>query len=133
MAAKAKAILVFPSITKAGFIFGGQFGGGGALRKDGKTVGYYNTVAASYGLQAGIQNYSYALFFMTDDALKYLDKSGGFEVGVGPSVVLVDEGMGRSMTTSTLQSDIYGFVFGQAGLMAGLGLQGSKITRIHPD
>ena len=133
LAAKAKGILVFPSITKAGFIFGGQFGGGGALRKDGKTVGYYNTVAASYGLQAGIQNYSYALFFMTDDALKYLDKSGGFEVGMGPSFVLVDEGMGKQLTTSTLQSSIYGFVFGQAGLMAGLGLQGSKITRISPD
>lgn len=133
LAAKAKAILVFPSITKAGFIFGGQFGGGGALRKDGKTVGYYNTVAASYGLQAGIQNYSYALFFMNDDAIAYLDKSGGFEVGMGPSFVLVDEGMGKQLTTSTLQSSIYGFVFGQAGLMAGLGLQGSKITRIHPD
>lgn len=133
LAAKAKGILVFPSITKAGFIFGGQFGGGGALRKDGKTVGYYNTVAASYGLQAGIQNYSYALFFMNDDAIAYLDKSGGFEVGMGPSFVLVDEGMGKQLTTSTLQSSIYGFVFGQAGLMAGLGLQGSKITRIHPD
>ena len=133
LAAKAKGILVFPSITKAGFIFGGQFGGGGALRKNGKTVGYYNTVAGSYGLQAGIQNFGYALFFMTDDALKYLDQSGGFEVGVGPSIVVVDEGMGRSLTTSTIKDSIYGFIFDQKGLMAGLGLQGSKITRIHPD
>lgn len=133
LAAKAKGILVFPTIIKAGFIGGAQYGGGGALRKNGKTVAYYNTVAGSYGLQAGVQTFGYALFFMTDDSLKYLDKSGGFEVGVGPSVVLVDEGMGRSLTTSTLQDSIYGFIFGQKGLMAGLGLQGSKITRIHPD
>lgn len=133
LAAKAKGILVFPTILKAGFIGGAQYGGGGALRKNGKTVAYYNTVAGSYGLQAGIQKFGYALFFMTDDSLKYLDKSGGFEVGVGPSVVLVDEGMGRSLTTSTLQDSIYGFIFDQKGLMAGLGLQGSKITRIHPD
>jgi lipid-binding SYLF domain-containing protein len=133
LAAKAKGILVFPTILKAGFIGGAQYGGGGALRKNGKTVAYYNTVAGSYGLQAGIQKFGYALFFMTDDSLKYLDKSGGFEVGVGPSVVLVDEGMGKSLTTSTLQDSIYGFIFDQKGLMAGLGLQGSKITRIHPD
>ncbi|PTR08307.1 Las17-binding protein actin regulator [Nitrosospira sp. Nsp5] len=133
LAAKAKGILVFPTILKAGFIGGAQYGGGGALRKNGKTVAYYNTVAGSYGLQAGIQKFGYALFFMTDDSLKYLDKSGGFEVGVGPSIVLVDEGMGRSLTTSTLQDSIYGFIFDQKGLMAGLGLQGSKITRIYPD
>lgn len=133
LAAKAKGILVFPTVGKAGFIVGAQFGGGGALRKNGKTVAYYNTVAGSYGLQAGVQTFGYALFFMTDDALKYLDQSGGFEVGVGPSIVVVDEGMGRTLTTSTLQDSIYGFIFDQKGLMAGLGLQGSKITRIYPD
>lgn len=132
---KAKGILVFPSILKAGFIVGGQ-GGNGALLKNGKTVGYYNTAAASYGLQAGVQNYGYAMFFMTDAALAYLYKSGGWEIGVGPSVVIVDKetaaAFGKSMTTSTLKDDIYAFIFSQKGLMAGIGLQGSKITRIHP-
>ena len=132
---KAKGILVFPSILKAGFIVGGQ-GGNGALLKNGQTVGYYNTAAASFGLQAGVQNYGYAMFFMTDAALAYLDKSGGWEIGVGPSVVIVDKetaaAFGKSMTTSTLKDDIYAFIFSQKGLMAGIGLQGSKITRIHP-
>jgi lipid-binding SYLF domain-containing protein len=125
----AKGILIFPSIVKGGFVVGGQYGEG-ALRKGGKTVGYYNTVAASYGLQAGLQKYGYALFFMTDSAFSYLDRSDGWEIGVGPSIVIVDDGMARSMTTTTARSDIYAFFFDQKGLMAGLGLQGSKITRI---
>ena len=135
LAEKAKGILVFPSIIKGGFIVGGQYGDG-ALRKNGKTVGYYNTVAASYGLQAGGQKFGYAMFFMTEAALDYLNKSEGFEVGVGPSIVVVDKetaaAFGKTMTSSTLQSDIYAFIFSQKGLMAGLGLQGSKITRINP-
>ena len=126
---ESKAILVFPKMVKAGFMFGGQIGEG-VLFKRGKSAGYYSSVAASYGLQAGIQSFSYALFFMTDDALSRLDSSEGFEVGVGPSVVVVDQGMARSLTTTTLASDVYAFIFGQQGLMAGLGLQGSKITRI---
>ncbi|HSD50196.1 MAG TPA: YSC84-related protein [Candidatus Methylomirabilis sp.] len=126
---KAKGILVFPSIIKAGFLVGGQYGEG-ALRKGGKTVAYYNTVAASYGLQAGAQSFGYALFFMTDSALKYLDKSGGWEIGSGPSIVVVDEGMAKALTTTTAKSDVYAFFFDQKGLMAGLGLQGSKISRI---
>lgn len=127
---KAKGILIFPRIIKAGFLVGGQYGEG-ALLKGGKTVAYYNTVAASYGLQAGAQSFGYALFFMTDSALKYLDKSGGWEIGSGPSIVVVDEGMARALTTTTAQSDIYAFFFDQKGLMGGLGLQGSKITRIQ--
>ena len=129
---KAKAILVFPRIVKAGFMFGGQLGEG-ALRKGGKTVGYYNSVAASYGLQAGIQTFGYALFFMNDAALKQLDDTRGFEIGVGPSIVVVDAGVAKSMTTNTLTSDVYAFIFSQKGLMAGIGLQGSKITRINKD
>ena len=62
----------------------------------------------------------------------YLNNSGGWEVGVGPSIVVVDEGMARSLSTTTLQNDIYAFVFDQSGLMAGAGLQGSKITRVGP-
>ena len=130
LGAKAKAILVFPTIIKAGFIVGGQYGEG-ALRKGGKTVAYYNSVAASYGLQAGAQSFGYALFFMTGSALKYLDKSGGWEIGTGPSIVVVDTGAARALTTTTAQSDIFAFFFDQKGLMAGLGLQGTKISRIN--
>jgi lipid-binding SYLF domain-containing protein len=130
LAEKAKGILVFPAITKAGFIVGGQYGEG-ALRENGKTTGYYNSVAASYGLQAGIQKFGYALFFMSDSALEWIDKSDGWEIGTGPSIVVVDVGAATSLTTTTAKSDIYAFFFSQKGLMAGIGLQGTKITRIN--
>lgn len=132
LAQQAKGILVFPSIVKGGFIVGGQLGDG-ALRVGGKTAGYYRSLAVSYGLQAGIQSFGYVLFFMNDSALNYLAKSNGWEIGVGPSIVIVDTGVARSLTTTTLKDDIYAFIFSQKGLMAGLGLQGTKITRINPD
>jgi lipid-binding SYLF domain-containing protein len=126
---KARAILVFPDIVKAGFLFGGQMGEG-VLMRSGKPVGYYSSLAGSYGLQAGVQTFGYALFFMNDQALNYLDQSSGWEVGVGPSIVVVDEGFGKSVTSTTLTQDVYAFIFSQKGLMAGVGLQGSKITKI---
>ena len=129
--ARAVAVLVFPSITKAGFMVGGQYGEG-ALLKGGKTAGYYSTGGASYGLQAGAQKYGYALFFMKESAVATLDRAEGFEIGVGPSVVVVDEGMGKSSTTTTMNEDVYAFIFSQKGLMAGLGVQGNKISRIKP-
>jgi lipid-binding SYLF domain-containing protein len=128
---KAHAILTFPKVTKAGLVVGGQHGEG-ALMKDGKTVAYYSTTGASVGLQAGAQTYGYTMFFMNDKALQQLDKADGFEVGVGPSVVLVDEGMAKNITTTTMKDDIYAFVFGQKGLMAGIGIQGNKIKKINP-
>jgi lipid-binding SYLF domain-containing protein len=128
---KAKAVLVFPSILKAGLIIGGQ-GGNGALFEGDKTAAYYNIAAASYGLQAGVQEFGYAMFLMTDDARAYIDKSGGWEVGVGPTIVVVDEGAAKSLTTTTAKEDVYAFIFSQKGLMAGLGVQGSKITKINP-
>jgi lipid-binding SYLF domain-containing protein len=127
---KAVGILVFPGIVKGGFIVGGQYGEG-ALIKEGNSVGYYNTIAASYGLQAGLQKFGYALFFMTGSALKWLDRSDGWEIGVGPSIVVVDVGAAASMTSTTLQSDVYAFFFDQKGLMGGIGLQGTKITRLE--
>jgi lipid-binding SYLF domain-containing protein len=130
LAAEAKGILIFPGIVKGGLIIGGQYGEG-ALRVKGKTTGYYRSVAASYGLQAGVQKFGYALFFMTDSALAYLDKSDGWEIGVGPSIVVVDEGIAKSLTTTTAKSDIYAFFFDQKGLMAGIGLQGTKITKLN--
>jgi lipid-binding SYLF domain-containing protein len=127
----AQAILVFPKVTKAGLGVGGQFGEGALLQK-GKAVAYYNTAGASIGLQAGAQQFGYAMFFMNPNALAQLDKADGFEVGVGPTVVLVDEGKAKTMTTTTAKDDIYAFIFGQKGLMAGLGIQGNKITKINP-
>ncbi len=128
---KAQAILVFPEVTKAGLGIGGQYGEG-ALLKSGTAVAYYKTTGASFGLQAGGQKYGYAMFFMNAKALDDFVNASGFEVGVGPSVVLVDEGMAKTTTTSTLKDDVYAFVFGQKGVMAGLGIQGNKITKITP-
>ncbi len=132
LSGQAKGILVFPSIVKAGFILGGQYGNG-ALRVKNISTGYYRTVSVSYGLQAGVQSFGYALFIMTDKAMEYMNKSQGWEIGVGPSVVIVDKGVARSLTTTTAKDDIYAFFFDQKGLMAGLGLQGTKITKINPD
>jgi lipid-binding SYLF domain-containing protein len=129
LAKDAKAILVFPKIIKAGLVIGGE-SGDGVLLVGGKPRRYYNTSGVSYGLQAGAQTYGYALFLMTDAAVASLDKNEGLELGVGPSVVVMDEGMATKATTTTVTNDIYAFVFGQKGLMAGVGIQGSKITRI---
>jgi lipid-binding SYLF domain-containing protein len=132
LADQAVAVLVFPSIVKGGFIIAGQFGDG-ALRRNGKTVAYYRSLAASYGFQAGVQAFGYALFFMDEASLQYLDKSDGWELGTGPSLVVLDAGFGKNLSTTTLQKGVYAFIFDQKGLMGGIGIQGSKITRIHPN
>ena len=125
------AILIFPKITKAGFLVGGQ-GGNGVLLMGGRPAGYFSIYAGSFGLQAGVQQFSYAQFIITRSALDYMKKSDGWAIGSGPSVVVVDEGFAKTMNTTTLSNDVYAMPFGQKGLMAGLGLEGSKITRIHP-
>ena len=132
LADKAVAVLVFPSIVKGGFIIAGQFGDG-ALRKNGKSVAYYRSLAASYGFQAGVQEFGYVLFFMDDASLQYLNNSDGWELGVGPSLVVLDAGFGKNLSTTTLQKGVYAFIFDQKGLMGGAGIQGSKITRINPN
>lgn len=128
----AKGVLIFPNVFKAGLVIGGQYGEG-ALRVNGETTGYFKTVAASYGLQAGAQNFGYALFFMSESSLDHLNNSEGWEVGVGPTIVVVDKGMSTSLTTTTAKDDIYAIFFDPKGLMLGLGIQGSRITRITPD
>jgi lipid-binding SYLF domain-containing protein len=130
LSTKAAAILVFPSVKKAGFMVGGQYGEGVLWRGD-KASAFYNTGGASFGFQAGAQEYGYAMFFLTEASINALNVAQGFEVGVGPSVVVVDQGMANSMTTTTMQKDIYAFIFSQKGLMAGIGIQGNKITRIN--
>ena len=128
---KAIAVLVFPTVYKAGFIGGAQTGNG-VLFRNGKVEGYYNTTALSYGLQAGIQKFSYALFFLDEKSLHYLNKSGGFELGGAPSLVVAKEGFMAGMYTTTLQKGIYAFFFGQEGLMGGIGIQGTKISQYTP-
>jgi lipid-binding SYLF domain-containing protein len=126
-----KGVLVFPSVFKAGFVVAGH-AGKGVLRKGGESVGYYTTLEASFGLQAGVQSFGYALFFMTDSALENFEKSTGFEIGVGPSVVVVDKGLASSLSTTAIKDDIYAFFFDQKGLMGGFSLNGSKITKMDP-
>ena len=134
LAETAKGALVFPNIVKAGFIVGAQYGNGALVRaKQGGgyyIAGYYNITAASYGLQAGIQSFGYVLALMTDAAVENVETSQGWELGVGPSIVVVDAGVAKTLSTETAKSDVYAFTFGQKGLMAGMGLQGSKVTRL---
>ena len=128
---KAKGVLCFPNIVKGGFLFAAQFGDG-ALREGGKTIGYYRSLAASYGFQAGIESFGYVLFFMDDASLQYLKNSDGWELGTGPTLVVLDQGFAKNFSTTTLQSGVYAFIFNQRGLMGGVGIQGSKITQINP-
>jgi lipid-binding SYLF domain-containing protein len=128
---QAKAVVVFPSIFKAGLLVGAQGGKGVMFAPDGKIIGYYRARGMSYGMQAGAQSFSEAMFLMTDSAITELTSGTGLSVGVGPSVVVVDAGMARSMTTTTMKSDVYAFIFGQEGLMAGLGVQGQRIVKFE--
>ncbi len=126
----AKAVLVFPNIVKAGLVFGGAYGEG-VLTKNDKFDGYYNSVTASWGWQAGAESYSYVVFLMNDKALRYLHKSEGWEIGVGPTVVVVNEGIAKNLSTTTMKDDAYAFIFDQQGLMAGISIEGTKISRIN--
>jgi lipid-binding SYLF domain-containing protein len=126
---KARAVLVFPHIVKAGLVFGGSYGEG-ALKEGPRVVEYYNSVSGSWGLQAGAQSYGYAVFLMNDKSVRYIDKTQGWEIGVGPTVVVVNEGVAKNLSTSTLKDDAYAFIFDQEGLMAGVSIEGTKISKI---
>ncbi|MCC2658360.1 MAG: twin-arginine translocation pathway signal protein [Panacagrimonas sp.] len=126
---KAAGTLVFPNIVRAGLVFGGAYGEG-VLRSKSGAPSYYNSISASWGLQAGAQTYGYVVFLMNAKSLAFLDRSDGWELGVGPSVVVVNEGVAKNLTTSTLKDDAYAFIFDQQGLMASLSIEGTKITRI---
>jgi lipid-binding SYLF domain-containing protein len=135
LAKRVRGVLIFPNVVKAGFLVGVQYGNGALVRRK-KGGGYYiasyyNISSASYGLQAGVQSFGYALALMTDAAVEHVETSHGWELGVGPSITIVDEGFAKTLTTETAKSDVYAFTFGQKGLMGGLGLQGTKITRLN--
>ena len=125
----AKGVLVFPSVYKAGFVVGGEYGEG-ALRIGGKTVDYYSTVAGSWGLQIGGQKKTVILVFMQDEALKKFRAASGWKAGVDGSVALITVGAGEAIDTTNIKDPIVGFVFGQKGLMANLTLEGSKYTKL---
>ena len=125
----AKGVLVFPNMIKAGLVFGGSYGEG-VLLKGSQVTDYYNSVSGSWGLQAGAQSYGYAVFLMTDEAVRYIEKTKGWEVGVGPTVVVVDTGAAKNISTSSLKSDAYAFIFNQQGLMGGVSIEGTKISHI---
>jgi lipid-binding SYLF domain-containing protein len=125
----SKGVLVFPQVLKAGVGFGGEYGEG-ALRIDGKTVDYYNTVAGSFGFQFGAQAKTIILVFLDSDALKRFQASEGWKAGVDGSVALVTLGAGGEIDTTKLRDPIVGFVFGQKGLMYNLTLEGSKFTKL---
>ena len=129
LSAKSKGILVFPDVIKAGFGIGGEYGEG-ALRINGKTVEYYNTAAASIGLQLGAQEKAIILLFMDGKALDDFRKSDGWEAGVDGSVAVVERGTGGSIDTTNIKDPIIGFVFGNKGLMFNLTLEGSKMSKI---
>ncbi len=129
LAKKARAVLVFPKIIKAGLVFGGSYGEG-VMTKGGSFAGYYNSVSASWGWQAGAESYGYVVFLMNDRAVRYLDKSKGWEFGVGPSLVVVNEGIAKNLSTSTLKNDAYAYIFDQQGLMASLSIEGTKVSPI---
>lgn len=125
----AKEILVFPNIIKAGLVFGGAYGEG-VLFKGGAVDGYYNSVSASWGWQAGAQSYSYVVFLMNDKAVRYVHSSHGWEIGVGPTITVVNKGAAANLSSTTLRKDAYAFIFDQQGLMASLSIEGTKISRI---
>ncbi len=128
---KSLAILVFPDTFKVGLIVGGSGGNGVLFSPQGRVIGYYNGTALTYGLQVGAQTYSETLFLTTPEALAALGGSGGWSIGTGPSFVVVDAGVAKDLSTTTMRSDVFAFIHGQEGLMAGIGLQGQKITKLQ--
>ena len=117
-------------VTRAGFIVG-ALGGEGVLFEKGKPVAHYSASAGSIGPQAGIQSFAYALFFSTDDDLAYLKKRNRWSLGVGPTIVVIDAGAAKDVSTLTAKKGVHAFIFDQKGLMAGLGLTGQNISRIR--
>ena len=128
---RAAGVLVFPQIMRAGFGVGGHYGNG-VLFKGKSAAGYYNTTAASFGVQIGAETFGYAIFFMSQKDLNYLSNSAGWEIGAGASITVLDQAFAESISSSTIQEGIYAAVFAQQGLMGGVSLEGTKITRYTP-
>jgi lipid-binding SYLF domain-containing protein len=130
LANQAVGILVFPTVVKAGFGIGGEYGEG-ALHVRGRTAGYYNIISGSIGFQFGAQARSVIIMFMTESALAGFQQTDGWKVGVDGSIAIIAVGVGGAVDTNSIRSPIVGFIFDQKGLMYNLTLEGSKITRIY--
>lgn len=133
MGRKAKAVLVFPTVVKGGIVVAAEIGNGALIRNNGKIGGYYQTTAASCGLLAGLQEFGYALFLMDNHALRNLNRRDGWDIGSSPDLVVVDQGRANSLTATALDQSTYAFFFDPYGLVGGLGVQGCRIIRIHPE
>jgi len=129
LVSKSAAVLVFPTVFKAGMGIGGEYGEGSLITR-GRTLEYYNTVSASIGFQLGAQARSIIIVFMTPEALDGFRRVNGWKVGVDGSVALITVGVGGSIDTSRIVSPIVGFIFDGKGLMYNLTLEGSKISRM---
>ena len=129
---KVKGYLVFPDVYKGGFIVGGEYGNG-VLRVNGKSVAYYNIASASVGWQIGAQKTSYLFAFADQYALDSFMRSNGWEAGVDGTIAVVNWGQGIDISSISYEKPIYGFVFNNKGLMAGVSLEGTKFTRIKPE
>jgi lipid-binding SYLF domain-containing protein len=127
---RAQGVLVFPAVLEAGFIVGASRGDG-ALRKGGKTVSFHRTTAGSIGLQAGAQSTAMFLLFMTEDAMRNFENSRGWTAGVDASVTVISVGASAQMTTATAQQPVIGYVLSNSGLMAGVSVDGARITRLQ--
>jgi lipid-binding SYLF domain-containing protein len=129
LAQKSAGVLVFPDVTQAGLMIGGQYGTG-VLFKGGKPAGHYNIAGGSFGLQAGAETFSQGYFFTTPEALKTFEETKGFEVGAGLDFAVADTAATGDISSSTLQKPLVIFVWGQQGLMAGVKVEGQKITQL---
>ncbi|MBN3767133.1 YSC84-related protein [Burkholderia sp. Ac-20365] len=129
LVAKARGILVFPSVLQVGFVVGGQYGEG-SLRVGGGTVGYYSTISGSFGLQAGAQSKAIIFLFMTQDALDKFRSSDGWSVGADASVALVKVGANGVVDSTTATAPVEVFVLTNAGLMADVSLAGTKVSKL---
>lgn len=127
---QAAGVLVFPTIVKAGFGIGGEYGEG-ELLVGGRSVGRYNTIAGSIGFQLGAQARSVIIIFMTPQALASFRRVDGWKVGVDGSVAIITVGAGGSVDSAKITSPVVGFILDPKGLMYNLTLEGSKITRIR--
>jgi lipid-binding SYLF domain-containing protein len=130
LANKATAVLIFPTVVKAGIGIGGEYGEG-VLHVRGRTAGYFNIISASVGFQLGAQARSVIVMFMTDAALAKFERTDGWKVGVDGSIAIITIGAGGQIDTNSIRSPVVGFIFDQKGLMYNLTLEGSKITRIN--
>jgi lipid-binding SYLF domain-containing protein len=129
MVNKSAAVLVFPTVIKAGVGIGGEYGEGALMTRE-RSLDYFNIVSASVGFQLGAQSRSVIIVFMTPEALASFRRTQGWKIGVDASVAIVTVGAGGSIDTSRLSNPIVGFIFDTKGLMYNLTLEGSKITRI---